>query len=102
MGPDHKKPRDTNTVHSKQRNVVTEHSTSTYTRYEGLDINNLIQCLNCSNYADITCEPFNKAKLEFYLKYMSSPDPDPDFICSHCKECKAFSIKVDADFDKNI
>ena len=31
---------------------------------------------------------------------MRSPDPDPDFICSHCKECKALSIKVDADIDK--
>ena len=60
MEPDHKIPRDV-AVHNEQRKVVSMHGTSTHPRYEGLDIINLIQCLSCSNYADITSEPFNKA-----------------------------------------
>ena len=99
MGPDHnKKTCDANA--DEQRKVVTEHGTSTHPRYEGLDIINLIQCLNCSNYPDITSESFNKAKLDFYLKCMRSHDPDPDFICSHCKECIALKKKVEANIDK--
>ena len=99
MGPDYNIPRDI-AVHNEQRNVVTVHGTSTHPRYEGLDIINLIQCLSCSNYADITSEPFNKATLDFYMKRMRSLDPDPDFICSHCKECIALKKKVDANIKK--
>ena len=70
-------------VDSKQH-VINDSSAKSYVRYKYLDKNNLIKCICCCNYTDITCEQYDQDTLTAWLSLMSSSD-EIGYVCKYCE-----------------
>ena len=73
-------------ANSKQH-VTNDSSANSYVRYKDLDKNNLIKCISCCNYTDITCEQYDQDTLTAWLSLMSTSDAI-GYICKYCKSTK--------------
>ena len=69
------------------KHVTNDSSANSYVRYKDLNKNNLIKCISCCNYTDITCEQYDQDTLTAWLGLMSSSD-DIGYICKFCKSTK--------------
>lgn len=67
-----------------KQHVTNDSSANSYVRYKDLDKNNLIKCISCRNYTDITCEQYDQDTLTALLGLMSSSD-DIGYVCKYCK-----------------
>lgn len=84
----------------EQRSVeISDYSTISYVRYKDLDINNLIKCIDCRNYTDITCEQYNERTLAALRSLMSSSDPII-YTCNHCRSMKETFKSVSSYIDE--
>ena len=84
----------------EQRSVeISDISTISYVRYKDLDINNLIKCIDCRNYTDITCEQYNEPTLAALRSLMSSSDPII-YTCKHCRSTKETFKSVSSHIDE--
>ena len=70
-----------------KQHVTNDSSANSYVRYKDLDKNNLIKCINCCNYTDITCEQYDQDTLTAWLSLMSTSDKI-GYICKYCKSTK--------------
>ena len=70
-------------VNCKQH-VINDSSAKSYVRYKYLDKNNLIKCICCRNYTDITCEQYDQDTLTAWLSLMSSSDKI-GYVCKYCE-----------------
>ena len=66
------------------QHVINDSSAKSYVRYEYLDKNNLIKCICCRNYTDITCEQYDQDTLTAWLSLMSSSD-EIGYVCKYCE-----------------
>ena len=57
---------------------------NSYVRYKDLDKSNLIKCLCCHNYTDITCEQYDLDSLSAWLDLMHTSD-DIGYVCKYCE-----------------
>ena len=80
----------------KQR-VTNDPSANSYVRYKDLDKNNLIKCISCCNYTDITCEQYDQDTLTVLLGLMSSSD-DIGYVCKYCKSTNDKIKSTNEDF----
>ena len=69
------------------QHVTNNSSANSYVRYKYLDKNNLIKCIECRNYTDITCEQYDDDSLSAWLSLMSSSDKI-GYVCKYCKSIK--------------
>ena len=67
-----------------EQHVTDISSAISYVRYKDLDKNNLIKCLSCRNYTDITCEQYDQDTLAAWLGLMRSSD-HIGYVCKYCK-----------------
>ena len=70
-----------------KQHVINDSSANSYVRYKDLDKNNLIKCILCRNYTDITCEQYDQDTLTAWLGLMSSSD-DIGYVCKYCNSMK--------------
>ena len=73
-----------------KQHVINDSSAKSYVRYKYLDINNLIKCICCCNYTDITCEQYDQDTLTAWLSLRSSSDR----IGYMCKYCESTNKKI--------
>ena len=66
-----------------KQHVTNDSSANSYVRYKDLDKNNLIKCLSCRNYTDITCEQYDQDTLSAWLGLMRSSD-HIGYVCKYC------------------
>ena len=75
-------------TNNQQRKIETiESNTFIHNIYKELNLNNLIQCMKCHNYADITCQQHDENTLSAYLDLMNCSE-NLDFLGYICKQCK--------------
>ena len=66
------------------QHVIDNSSANSYVRYKDLDKNNLIKCIYCRNYTDITCEQYDHDTLSAWLDLMHSSDAI-GYVCKYCE-----------------
>ena len=77
-------------VGTSKPHVTNIFSANSYVRYKDLDKSNLIKCICCRNYTDITCEQYDLDSLSAWLGLMHSSDN----ICYFCKYYKSTNKKI--------